>query len=77
MQDKPRVFTVEQVAKELGVSRNLIYRQVKSGVIPSVKVGDRYLIPVLAFERWLLEIQPQYTTLPVNNTPSFENKRKD
>ena len=77
MRDKPRVFTVEQVAKELGVSRNLIYRQVKSGVIPSVKVGDRYLIPVLAFERWLLECQPQSTTLPNNDTPSFENKRKD
>ena len=53
METTKRVMTPEEVAKELGVSRDLVYRQVRSGAIPSKKVGDLYLIPVAAFEEWL------------------------
>lgn len=53
MESKIRVLTAEMVAKELGVSLNLVYRQLKTGTIPSVRVGDRFLISRDAFERWL------------------------
>ena len=57
MDNGKKVLTVEEVAKALCISKNLAYRQVKSGIIPSVKVGDRYLIPVTAFEKWLADCQ--------------------
>jgi excisionase family DNA binding protein len=57
MENGKRVLTPEQVANELGISRNLVYRQIKSGIIPSVKVGTRYLISIIAFEKWLSSSQ--------------------
>jgi excisionase family DNA binding protein len=39
-----KVLTPEEVARELNVSRNLVYRQLKNGVIPHLKLGDKYLI---------------------------------
>jgi excisionase family DNA binding protein len=37
-------ITIPQLAKMLGVSRVTIYRKVKSGRIPAVKVGHTYVI---------------------------------
>ena len=48
-----RVLTVEELAKELRISKNLAYRQVREGKVYSVKCGDRYLIPMKAFEEFL------------------------
>ncbi len=50
-----KVLTPEEVARQLGISRNLVYDELRAGKIPHVKVGDRYLIPCSAFEKWLLE----------------------
>lgn len=58
MQENKTVLSVEDVAKALGLNRNTIYREVRSGRIPSVRVGDRFLIPKAAFEKWL-ECQPK------------------
>lgn len=48
-----KVLTVKELANELGISINLAYRQVRSGKIYSIKWGDRYLIPIKAFEELL------------------------
>ena len=48
-----KVLTVAECAQELRISVRLAYKQIKAGTIPAVKVGDRYLIPVKAFEAWL------------------------
>ena len=45
MNNENKVLTVEEVAKELRISRSLAYQQVRCGFIYSVKLGDRYLIP--------------------------------
>jgi len=45
MEEKKKVLTVEELAKELRISKNLAYRQVREGKIHSIKCGDRYLIP--------------------------------
>lgn len=55
MESERKVLTVDEVAEKLGICTHLVRRQIKKGVIPCVKVGDRYLIPVVAFERWLEE----------------------
>ena len=50
---KKQVLTVMEAADLLGISRNTAYEAVAKGQIPSVKIGKRYLIPVVAFERML------------------------
>ena len=55
MEKQRKVLTVNEVADKLGICSQLVRRQIKKGVIPCVKVGDRYLIPIVAFERWLAE----------------------
>jgi len=55
MKSERKVLTVDEVAEKLGICSQLVRRQIKQGVIPCVKVGDRYLIPIVAFERWLAE----------------------
>ena len=53
MDTEKKVLTVEELAKELGISRNLAYRQVRAGKIYSIKCGDRYLVPVKTLEKLL------------------------
>jgi excisionase family DNA binding protein len=48
-----KVLTVAELAKELQISVNLAYRQVREGKIYSIRCGDRYLIPVKALEKLL------------------------
>lgn len=46
-------FTVDEVAKRLGVVPDTIYRAAKRGDIPTIRVGRKVLIPRVAFERLL------------------------
>jgi excisionase family DNA binding protein len=48
--ENKKVLTVHELAIELGISVNLAYRQVRTGKIYSIKLGDRYLIPKKAFD---------------------------
>ena len=47
------VFTVEEARKLLGLSRALMYQAVTSGVIPSIRIGRRILIPKALLEQML------------------------
>jgi len=51
--NEKKVLTPEELARELGVSRNLIYRQLRGGVIPHLKLGDKYLISRATLEKLL------------------------
>ena len=51
--EEKRVLTTEMVAQELNVSRNLIYRELRTGVIPHLKLGDKYLISRATLEKLL------------------------
>ena len=53
METEKKVLTVEELAKELRISKNLAYRQVREGKIYSIKCGDRYLIPRRSLEELL------------------------
>ena len=48
-----QTYTVDEVAAILGIGRNIAYRGVKNGEIPSIKIGKRILVPIKAFEEWL------------------------
>lgn len=42
---KRKIYTVDQVAKMLGISRNGMYRAIERGEIPSVRIGKRIVVP--------------------------------
>ena len=48
--------TVEEAAPIIGVSRGSAYAAARSGEIPTVRVGRRMVVPVVALRRLLGEI---------------------
>ena len=48
-----RVYFVNEVAEILGVSRQTVLKYVKSGIVPGLRVGGRYLILKDEFEEFL------------------------
>jgi excisionase family DNA binding protein len=46
-------YSVETVAAMLGISRALAYQLVRSGDLPSIKLGRRVVVPRAAFLRLL------------------------
>ena len=56
MADDKKVVTVMEVARILGIGRNLAYEAVARGEIPSIRVGGRILIPVAALDQMLVAV---------------------
>ena len=54
-------ISVREFKEQHGLSRNLVYEQLRKGVLPSVRLGGRILIPVDALEK-LMKIQNQQET---------------
>ena len=46
-------YTVDEVAVLLGIARDVAYENVRSGLIPAVRVGRRWLVPRSRFHAWL------------------------
>lgn len=51
--ERPTV-PVEEAGEILGISRNSAYEGVKSGEIPSIRVGRRIMVPTAGLRRMLL-----------------------
>ncbi len=49
----PDVMTVEQSAKALGISKNMMYKLVKEEVIKTKRVGKRILVPKCCLEDYI------------------------
>jgi excisionase family DNA binding protein len=45
--------TVEELARELGVSRHLVYTGLRKGKIPHIRLGKRFVISRAAIANWL------------------------
>lgn len=48
-----RVYSIQEVAEMLGISRDLVNDMIREKQIRSLKAGNRRLIPVTAFEEYL------------------------
>ena len=46
-------YTPQQIAEMLGVRKETIYRLIKKGEIPSIRIGTRYKVLKEQFEEWL------------------------
>jgi excisionase family DNA binding protein len=48
-----RAYTPEEVARLLGLHPNSVYTLLKSGDLPGIKAGRKWLISKRRFEAWL------------------------
>ena len=48
--EKKLTLTVPEAAQRLGIGRNAAYQGVRRGEIPSIRVGNRLLVPKRAFD---------------------------
>ena len=53
------VYSVVEVGKFLGIGRSKTYELVRSGTIPSLRLGRRIVVPKLALSRFLAECAHQ------------------
>jgi excisionase family DNA binding protein len=51
--EEPGVYTVPEIQKILGVSKNTAYQLVKSKLFETRTLGKKILISRKSFERWL------------------------
>lgn len=48
-----KTLTVRELSEVLNIGRSTAYEALRSGQIPSVKIGRRLLIPIAALDRFL------------------------
>jgi excisionase family DNA binding protein len=53
MSSSTNILTARDIAKELGVGLNFVYRELKAGRIPATKIGDRYFVSRATWEKFL------------------------
>ncbi len=61
-----RIYSVEEAAKILGIGRSAAYQAVRTGEIPSIRIGRRLLVPVQALEQLLLTAKPSTTEMQIS-----------
>jgi excisionase family DNA binding protein len=52
-------ISVRQAGELLGIGRNQAYAAAKTGQLPTIKIGKRVLVPVIALEQMLAKGQPK------------------
>lgn len=52
-----KVYTVEEMAKVLGLGRSAAYEAIQEGRVPHLRIGRRIVVPVAALEKMLAEAQ--------------------
>ena len=54
--------SVDELAKEIGISRQAAYLALRRGVIPSIRIGKRFVLPRTAIAEWLRTAGSQVVT---------------
>jgi len=57
-----QTVTIKEAAQQLGLGHNAIYRAAKNGQIPSIRIGNRILVPKAVMQRLLADPGPQEPT---------------
>jgi excisionase family DNA binding protein len=60
-----RTYNVPDAGKVLGIGRSAAYEAARRGELPTIKIGRRLLVPVVALERLLEEARS--VTLPTSD----------
>jgi excisionase family DNA binding protein len=48
-----KTLSIPEVGKALGIGRSAAYEAARSGQLPTIKIGRRILVPLVALERLL------------------------
>ncbi|OZM71600.1 DNA-binding protein [Amycolatopsis antarctica] len=48
---KPAFYTVREAARVLRVDSSTLYRAIREGVFPAVRIRTRYVVPAVALDR--------------------------
>lgn len=54
---RPAFYTVREAAELLRVGASTLYRIIRDGDFPAVRLRSRYVIPAVALERLLAEVE--------------------
>jgi excisionase family DNA binding protein len=49
----PETMTIPAAAKRLGIGRNQAYQAAAKGELPAIRIGHRWLVPMVALDRLL------------------------
>jgi excisionase family DNA binding protein len=64
-----KTMTVTEMAQDLRVGKPRVRQMLKDGTIPSVRVGARYIVSRMAFDRWLENLGMEQN-VPVATQPA-------
>ena len=56
-----QALSILEAAEILGISRSTAYEAAKTGELPTIKLGKRILVPLVALERMLSEVPAKAT----------------
>jgi len=56
-----RAISINEAAETLGIGVSKAYDAAKTGELPTIKLGKRILVPLVALERMLSEVSPKAT----------------
>ena len=55
-QYKPAFFTAAETAKMLRLDESTLYRHLRSGTFPGLKIGGRYVVPSAVLDRLVADV---------------------
>jgi excisionase family DNA binding protein len=70
-------MTVSEVGEVLGLGRSSAYEAVRCGVVPSIRVGNRIVVPVPAIAGLLLGVDPTPSHAEGANVVTLDRRRTD
>ena len=50
---KPKAISVQEAGRLLGISKNSAYTAAQDGVIPTIRIGRRLVVPMAALDKML------------------------
>ena len=58
-----KTMNVQELAQQLGISKPTAYELCKREDFPHINIGKRVVIPVAAFEQWLIDTASNKTAI--------------
>lgn len=53
MRDLPEIVPLPEIQRRTGLGRDAVRQAIKAGQLPGYKIGGRYVVPRVWFERWM------------------------
>jgi len=64
--EKPSFYSVRQAAERLGVGQATLYRAIREGAFPAVRIRGRYVIPAAALDKLITDAVEAGTCIDLN-----------